>query len=392
MKRTLLIAALLAGCTAFGETAQAAQRSYGLQAHYGAFYQPLAGHGQWIEVEPGLVVWRPVHVRPGWRPYLEGRWVWTDYGWYWVSHEPFGWAVFHYGRWYYDDYYGWVWMPDDVWGPAWVEWRYNDAYIGWAPLPPYASFHITFGIRFTRTWFAPAHYWSFVDFHRFGGVTRYRDYADVDHTRRLIGTTRNGSGYEIDRNRVVNRGVDRSFVEQRTGGRIDRTEIRASGTNRGERMGRDADRREVVETYRPSASEFGRADVHRNIQRGERRLDLEMNNVERPQRTHQEMDVPRREEQAAPTGRTTQSQEGRETYRRPEFTRPQQEQRRQPAVRDERRTEPGKASPQERTAPRVSRPSSPSPSRKRPERATSPAPSRREPSAPSTADKTRRRN
>jgi len=34
-------------------------------------------------------------------------------------------------------------MPDDVWGPAWVEWRYDDEYIGWAPLRPmqHSMFH-----------------------------------------------------------------------------------------------------------------------------------------------------------------------------------------------------------------------------------------------------------
>ncbi|MCX7916289.1 MAG: hypothetical protein N3A53_08330, partial [Verrucomicrobiae bacterium] len=50
--------------------------------------------------------------------------------------EPFGWAVFHYGRWYYDDYYGWIWIPDRIWGPAWVEWRETETYVGWAPLLP----------------------------------------------------------------------------------------------------------------------------------------------------------------------------------------------------------------------------------------------------------------
>ena len=100
------------------------------------FYSSLASHGEWIEVESGIRVWRPYNISHLWRPYLVGRWAWTDDGWYWMSSEPFGWITYHYGRWYDDEYYGWVWIPDDVWAPAWVEWRYDDEYIGWAPLPP----------------------------------------------------------------------------------------------------------------------------------------------------------------------------------------------------------------------------------------------------------------
>ena len=146
----------------------------------GFFYSPLSPYGEWIEIESGLKVWRPWHAHNQWRPYLLGRWVWTnDYGWYWLSNEPFGWITYHYGRWYNDDYYGWVWMPDDVWGPAWVEWRYDDEYIGWAPLPPYTTFNVSFGMRFTTHWAAPAHYWNFVRYHRFGTIIRYRDIASL---------------------------------------------------------------------------------------------------------------------------------------------------------------------------------------------------------------------
>jgi hypothetical protein len=55
-------------------------------------------HGSWYyETEIGYV-WRP-YVALGWRPYWDGRWVWTPDGWTWVPHEPWGWAPFHYGRW-----------------------------------------------------------------------------------------------------------------------------------------------------------------------------------------------------------------------------------------------------------------------------------------------------
>jgi hypothetical protein len=68
------------------------------------FYTGLNPYGSWIEVDYGVVVWRPIIMRRDWSPYREGRWIWTSDGWYWHSYEPFGYITYHYGRWYYDDY------------------------------------------------------------------------------------------------------------------------------------------------------------------------------------------------------------------------------------------------------------------------------------------------
>ncbi|HKS37863.1 MAG TPA: DUF6600 domain-containing protein, partial [Verrucomicrobiae bacterium] len=95
--------------------------------------------------------WQPTVavVSAGWRPYCDrGRWVWTDAGWYWQSDYSWGWIPFHYGRWHLSPASGWVWVPDTVWGPAWVTWRYSDAYCGWAPLPPRCYYDVGFGFRF----------------------------------------------------------------------------------------------------------------------------------------------------------------------------------------------------------------------------------------------------
>src|SRR6185503_19526629 len=56
--------------------------------------------------------------------------------WYWVSDEPWAWATYHYGRWQLAGGYGWVWVPETVWAPAWVSWREGGGYVGWAPMPP----------------------------------------------------------------------------------------------------------------------------------------------------------------------------------------------------------------------------------------------------------------
>jgi len=104
------------------------------------FQSALEPYGSW-QLHPRFgEVWVPYDLPPGWRPYTYGRWVYTDeWGWYWVSDDEeadWGWVTFHYGRWARDRRLGWFWVPGDEWGPAWVDWRQGDDYVGWAPLPP----------------------------------------------------------------------------------------------------------------------------------------------------------------------------------------------------------------------------------------------------------------
>jgi hypothetical protein len=111
------------------------------EASYDVFYDRLQSDGQWFNDESYGYVWQPNTASSDqtWRPYTEGRWVYTDRGWTWVSNEKFGWATYHYGRWAKLNDRGWVWIPGDQWAPAWVSWRESDDYIGWAPLPPEAQ-------------------------------------------------------------------------------------------------------------------------------------------------------------------------------------------------------------------------------------------------------------
>lgn len=101
------------------------------------FYDTLTPHGDWVELDDYGYCWRPF-VDDHWRPYTDGQWVYTDAGYTWFSNEPWGWATYHYGRWTKVQSWGWVWVPGYEWGPAWVSWRTNDDYIGWAALPPEA--------------------------------------------------------------------------------------------------------------------------------------------------------------------------------------------------------------------------------------------------------------
>lgn len=244
------------------------------------FYSALSPYGEWIQLENDLVVWRPFRVGVSWRPYSVGRWAWTDDGWYWDSDEPFGWATYHYGRWYYDDYYGWIWLPDDQWGPAWVEWRYNDDYIGWAPLPPYASFSIDFGIHFSIGWRSHYRYWSFVDYGHFCGYRINHYVVDDYYASRIFSNTRYRNNYYYDRDRVVNGGVDRAFVERRAGYRIAQRDLRTvdNYSDYGKYHRNERDR---IVTYRPSERDLASRGDNNNfeIKRGSGRSTLEKDKI-----------------------------------------------------------------------------------------------------------------
>lgn len=121
----------------------------GQRAYLPAVVSPYAGeldsYGAWYyESEIGHV-WRP-YVPAGWRPYFDGRWAWTPFGWTWVAAEPWGWAPFHFGRWGYTPMLGWYWIPGNVWGPGWVSWAYGGDYVGWCPLG-YRDNPVLFGGR-----------------------------------------------------------------------------------------------------------------------------------------------------------------------------------------------------------------------------------------------------
>ena len=132
-KRVLWILSLSLLFT-FSLNTERANAQYDTYVSYNDFYQNLAPYGQWIEDPQYGYVWSP-NESGNFRPYYtNGHWVMTEYGNTWVSDYPWGWACFHYGRWTYDAYYGWLWIPGQDWGPAWVSWRSGDNYYGWAPL------------------------------------------------------------------------------------------------------------------------------------------------------------------------------------------------------------------------------------------------------------------
>jgi len=192
----------------------------------GFFHNELAPYGSWVDRPHYGSVWRPRITRAGWRPYEYGHWAWTDYGWNWISDEPFGWATYHYGRWYDDPSYGWEWVPGDEWAPSYVSWQEGDNYIGWAPLPP----SVSISTGFLNVSLAPEAY-LFVPEGRFLD-NRVYDYAVPRRDcGRIFRQTRNWTSYRYEGNRVFAAGVPVDRVQRVIGHTVPRYQVANLGWN-----------------------------------------------------------------------------------------------------------------------------------------------------------------
>ncbi|HSP87991.1 MAG TPA: DUF6600 domain-containing protein [Ignavibacteriaceae bacterium] len=278
MKKLLVVIAIL--ITGFITSIKSETKfNHQSEFEFGFFYSELEPYGSWIEIDAGLVAWRPTIIRRGWEPYRHGQWIWTSDGWYWDSYEPFGHVVFHYGRWYYDEYYGWLWIPDYDWAPAWVDWRYDDDYIGWAPLPPYAVFSINIGIHYTHDYYVPYTHWHYVKYKYFCDPYVYNYYVAPKYKYRIHSKTKYRHDYDYRDGRIVNRGVDFDHIKKRSGRDIKVREIvRVNNVKEVEKYrGKNND---VVRTYVASREEITKKrsnDV--KIEKKDRKTSLDVSKV-----------------------------------------------------------------------------------------------------------------
>lgn len=275
-------AVFLLGLVAWGAASVAHAEEDGT---FGVFYNSLGAHGEWLHVNGGLYAWHPAGVASGWRPYVHGRWMWTDDGWYWMSDEPWAWATYHYGRWYYDDSYGWVWIPGYEWAPAWVEWRYGGACMGWAPLGPYAVYYPGWGIRYSRTWETPISYWTFVDCRYIGSEAIHEHLYRSGDNERWFGQTRSAGNVRFEDGRIVTRGPARAYVERNGNIRVGRAEVVGFNQRSTERFTRSGGAGRI-EVYRPSigerSNEILRPERAREI---DRPMGLDLKNTEYERRS-----------------------------------------------------------------------------------------------------------
>lgn len=220
------------------------------------FVQPLTPYGSWVQYPGYGLVFVPSQsvVGANFRPYTNGHWEHTEWGWTWVDHHPFGWATGHYGRWFYDANYGWAWLPGTQWGPAWVTWRNGGGHIGWAAMPPGSYYGSNYSVYETS--------WVFVSTGNFGATyvgsyvvtgPAYRScYSNSSPYRSTVvvygRNTYRGPDYDEVRRetRVIHRPIseterDRPVTRPPTGTVISRDRNRDDGRTSGGSRGRDRD-------------------------------------------------------------------------------------------------------------------------------------------------------
>jgi hypothetical protein len=262
MKKVLWIVSLIflatAGCAAYislseGGYPSPAGGSYavgpqdsGTDLDTGYCYNYLAPYGNWVSMSPYGYVWCPRNMGYRWRPYSNGHWVWTDYGWTWISDFEWGWVPFHYGRWGWDDDLGWYWVPGTVWGPAWVTWRSSDLYMGWAPFPPGIEFRA--GMNFASLSFnIPGRFWIFIGGSHFMDRNISSYVIPYERNTTIINNTVLHNNFGFRGNTFINNGIGVDTVR-----RVTRQNVPIYRLQDARQPGRAGTMGNTVQLYRPS--------------------------------------------------------------------------------------------------------------------------------------------
>lgn len=178
----------------------------------GIFFDRLQPHGRWVHHRSHGYVFVPAGVGRNWRPYTVGHWVYTnDYGWYWVSEEPFGWATYHYGRWGYSRTLGWYWVPGNVWAPAWVTWRTGGDVIGWAPLAPEGRGYAWGAPTVFRP--AVAESWVFVEIRHVTSPSLVQYVSPISEIPVYLSRATTRVDLRVDQNIVVNQPIEITQIQ-----------------------------------------------------------------------------------------------------------------------------------------------------------------------------------
>ncbi|MGA2667655.1 MAG: DUF6600 domain-containing protein [Ignavibacteria bacterium] len=208
------------------------------------FQDSLSQDGQWVTITPDEIdpdestvddntyvdeqgdvdndiytqyIWvpSPYYVYEGWNPYCNGRWVWTDWGWMWVSNYTWGWYPYHYGRWWHSRAYGWVWSPGHRWAPAWVSWRHSGGYVGWRPLSPREHFDPRGSI--VNSQHVNNNNWVFVDKKKFTDPIDKGTVISIDKNKGFIESSTELTGLNVQGKKIINSGPDLKEIENAKG-------------------------------------------------------------------------------------------------------------------------------------------------------------------------------
>jgi len=216
----LITLALLAVLLFSNFMARQVQANSSVNVDIGIFHDALAPYGNWVNHQTYGQVWYPLNVARDWRPYTDGYWAHThDYGWLWVSYEPWGWAPFHYGRWAWDSWYGWVWVPGRTWAPAWVFWRSGGGYAAWAPMPPNVVWQPGVGLNISYFNYDRDLSWdSWVAVREYDLPHQHmsRHIYPSSQNRQVINVTNYTNNVTLINNTIVNQGVPINQIEEIT--------------------------------------------------------------------------------------------------------------------------------------------------------------------------------
>ena len=215
---------------------------------YQQFYDGLSPYGRWVDYPGYGNVWVPMDQ--GFRPYYSnGHWAYTSYGWTWVSGYEWGWATFHYGRWFQDNNYGWVWTPGYEWAPAWVSWRSDNQYYGWAPIGPSGRYEDI-----------DDRHWAFVRHEYINQRNINNYYINQQNNRNIINNTTIINNYNSGAPvRTFNPGPSVKEVEA-----ITKTVIRPLKVNESPLPGITKINNNTLTIYKPTAKPDGKVIINNN--------------------------------------------------------------------------------------------------------------------------------
>ena len=97
------------------------------KADFDTALQLLNPYGSWSKIDEKWAFTPRDHLAP----YTDGRWIYTEYGWYWKGNRPHSWLTEHYGYWKRGADKVWSWYPGPYWLPEIVEMRATATYVGW---------------------------------------------------------------------------------------------------------------------------------------------------------------------------------------------------------------------------------------------------------------------
>lgn len=243
-------------------------QEYGRNEDTSYFYDRLSPYGNWIDLNPYGYVWIPRHMGYRWRPYSDGHWVWTDYGWTWIADQEWGDIPFHYGRWGWDNDLGWFWVPGTVWGPAWVTWRSNDQYMGWAPLPPGVEFRA--GMNFNSLSIdIPLNFWVFIQGPHFQDRDLNPYVLPFERNRTIVNYTSIHNNIYVRNDRIINEGIGLDEVRRITGRAVPRY-----GLQDAQQPGRTRVVGQEVQIFRPAIRQNEAAKPKVYLNRDQARQEL----------------------------------------------------------------------------------------------------------------------